>query len=71
MKYYTITRNFDGLETTYDKGTHTRLSDIPTDYFGYNSEGPLSKHSTVQRYQKNQRKMFLFLLIKITMQKIH
>lgn len=56
MKYYTITRNFDGLETTYDKGTHTRLSDIPTDYFGYNSEGPLSKHSTVQRYPEEPTK---------------
>lgn len=40
MKYYTVTRNFDGLETTYDKDTHTRVSDIPTDYFGYNNEGP-------------------------------
>lgn len=40
----------------YDKGTHTRLSDIPTDYFGYNSEGPLSKHSTVQRYPEEPTK---------------
>lgn len=58
MKYYTVTREFDGLETTYHKDTHTRVSDIPTDYFGYNSEGPLSKHSTVQISRRTHKRCF-------------
>ena len=47
---------FDDEREKIGQDTHTRVSDIPTDYFGYNSEGPLSKHSTVQRYPEEPTK---------------